>query len=77
MERVIASGKHHIEHITIDGSYGACWGRFMGVSRDGCQIDELFSDVYSFERMFEKSNLLLTLATRSRGTIQTKPTCVG
>jgi hypothetical protein len=29
MERVIASGKHQIEHITIDGSYGACWGDFL------------------------------------------------
>ncbi|MEH1869064.1 MAG: nuclear transport factor 2 family protein [Nostoc sp.] len=50
MERVIASGKHHIEHITIDGSYGACWGRFVGISKDSSQIDELFADVYSFEK---------------------------
>jgi ketosteroid isomerase-like protein len=50
MERVIASGKHHIEHITIDGIYGACWGRFIGVSKEDFQIDELFADVYSFEQ---------------------------
>jgi hypothetical protein len=50
IERVIASGKHYIEHITIDGSYGACWGRFIGVSKEACQIDELFADVYSFEK---------------------------
>ncbi|BAZ23341.1 hypothetical protein NIES4073_42290 [Kalymmatonema gypsitolerans NIES-4073] len=50
MERIIASGKHYIEHITIDDSYGACWGRFLGMSKDGCEIDELFADVYSFEK---------------------------
>lgn len=48
-ERVIASGRHHIENIAIEGNYGACWGRFIGVGKDGSQIDELFADVYSFE----------------------------
>ncbi|MBW4624622.1 MAG: hypothetical protein KME49_03680 [Brasilonema octagenarum HA4186-MV1] len=48
MERVIASGKHHIEHITIDDSYGVCWDIFIGISKDSSQIDELFADVYSF-----------------------------
>ena len=48
-ERIIASGKHYIEHITIEGNYGACWGRLIGVSKDDFQIDEIFADVYSFE----------------------------
>ncbi len=48
-QRVIASGKHHIEHIAVEGNYGACWGRFIGVRKDGFPIDELFADVYSFE----------------------------
>ncbi len=25
-ERIIASGKHHIEKIVIEGNSGACWG---------------------------------------------------
>lgn len=48
-ERIIASGKHHLEHITIEENYGACWGQFIGISKDGFQIDELFADVYSFD----------------------------
>ncbi len=48
-ERVIESGDHHIEHIVIDGMFGACWGRFVGVKKDGSSIDETFADVYGFE----------------------------
>jgi ketosteroid isomerase-like protein len=47
-ERVIAGGKHQIEHAVVDGNYGACWGRFVGVKKDGSQVDELFADVYTF-----------------------------
>jgi ketosteroid isomerase-like protein len=48
-ERVIASGQHHIEQVVVDGSYGACWGRFKGVKKDGSGVDELFADVYTFD----------------------------
>ncbi|GCE09778.1 nuclear transport factor 2 family protein [Dictyobacter aurantiacus] len=48
-ERVIASGKHDLEHIVIDRHRGSCWGRFLGVKKDGTDIDELFADVYIFE----------------------------
>ncbi len=48
-ERIIASGKHQIEHIVIENNHGACWGRFIGLHKNGSQIDELFADVYSFE----------------------------
>ncbi|WP_414572308.1 nuclear transport factor 2 family protein [Nostoc sp. CCY 9925] len=49
MERIIESGKHHIEKIVIEENNGACWGRFIGLNKNGCQIDELFAEVYSFE----------------------------
>lgn len=47
-ERIIASGKHHIEHIVIDNNWGACWGQFIGTHKNGSQINERFADVYSF-----------------------------
>ena len=48
-ERVVASGKHHIQHIVVSEDYGSCWGQFIGVHKNGSQIDEGFADVYSFE----------------------------
>lgn len=48
-ERVVASGKHQVEHIVIEDNYGACWGQFIGLHKNGSQIDERFADVYSFE----------------------------
>jgi ketosteroid isomerase-like protein len=48
-QRVIAAGEHIIERIVVAGPYGACWGRFLGVKKDGSLADELFADVYSFE----------------------------
>jgi ketosteroid isomerase-like protein len=48
-ERIIAAGKHHIEHIMIENNHGACWGQFIGFHKDGSQINERFADVYSFE----------------------------
>lgn len=49
-ERVIASGKHHIEHIVVEEEYGSCWGQFIGLHKNGSQINERFADVYSFEK---------------------------
>jgi branched-chain amino acid aminotransferase len=45
-ERVIASGKHHLENIVLEENSGACWGRFTGVHKNGSAIDERFADVY-------------------------------
>ncbi|HET7233651.1 MAG TPA: aminotransferase class IV [Longimicrobium sp.] len=45
-ERVIAAGQHHLERVVIDGDSGACWGRFVGVHKNGSPIDERFADVY-------------------------------
>jgi ketosteroid isomerase-like protein len=47
-ERIIHSGKHHIENIATEKNCAACWGRFIGVGKDGSQIDVLFADTYSF-----------------------------
>ena len=49
-ERILASGNHYIEQIVIEEDHGACWGRFVGVKKDGSAADELFADVYSFEQ---------------------------
>lgn len=48
-ERVLASGEHRLDRIVIDGNYGACWGRFVGLKKDGTSADVLFADTYLFE----------------------------
>jgi ketosteroid isomerase-like protein len=48
-DRVIASGKHLIEHIVVTEDYGSCWGQFVGVHKNGSQLNEGFADVYFFE----------------------------
>ena len=45
-ERVLASGKHHIDEIVVDGDHCACWGRFVGFKKDNAPVDVLFADVY-------------------------------
>jgi branched-chain amino acid aminotransferase len=45
-ERVIASGEHLLEHLLTDPESGACWGRFVGVHKNGTPIDERFADTY-------------------------------
>lgn len=49
-ERILASGSHYIEQIVIENNHGACWGRFIGLKKDGTPADVLFTDVYSFEQ---------------------------
>ncbi|MEB3279241.1 MAG: nuclear transport factor 2 family protein [Lyngbya sp.] len=49
-ERVIAFGKHQIEHIVCEDKFGSCWGQFIGTHKNGSPINESFSDVYSFEQ---------------------------
>jgi hypothetical protein len=48
-ERVIQSGAHYLDHIVVNENYGACWGRFIGIKKDGSPVEELFADVYSLE----------------------------
>ncbi len=48
-ERVIASGQHQLNVVVLDGPNAACWGRFVGVHKDGSPIDELFADFYRLE----------------------------
>jgi branched-chain amino acid aminotransferase len=48
-ERVIASGEHLLEGITISENGGACWGRFIGRHKNGSSIDERFADAYTFQ----------------------------
>lgn len=48
--RIIACGNHSLEHIVVDGSYGACWGSFAGKHRNGSDLGVVrFADVYTFE----------------------------
>jgi ketosteroid isomerase-like protein len=47
-ERIVASGTHLLDHIVVEGDYGACWGRFCGLTKNGSTVDELFADVYRF-----------------------------
>jgi branched-chain amino acid aminotransferase len=48
-ERVIASGKHLLDNIIVNESSGACWGRFVGVHKNGAALDERFADCYTFQ----------------------------
>src|SRR5436190_6418571 len=47
--RVVASGRHHLEQILVDGEQVACWGRFEGRHRNHSPIDERFADVYTLD----------------------------
>lgn len=44
--RIIAAGRHDLWQVIADGDRAACWGRFVGQSRDGAVLDERFADVY-------------------------------
>lgn len=48
-ERVIADGEHQLERVVLDDGGGACWGRLVGVHRDGSPLDERFADVYTLD----------------------------
>ena len=49
-ERVLASGKHCIDQIVVDGDYCACWGQFIGFRKDNAPVDVLFADVYYVDK---------------------------
>src|SRR6201999_1496098 len=46
--RVVGSGRHEVLEVIADEHHGCCWGRFVGVSRSGEPITELFADWYVF-----------------------------
>ena len=46
--RIIAYGRHQIEHVVAQGEVAACWGRFTGMSRGERQLAERFADTYTF-----------------------------
>jgi ketosteroid isomerase-like protein len=48
-ERVIASGRHELEDVVAGDGSGACWGRFVGVHKNGSGLSERFADAYTFE----------------------------
>lgn len=48
-ERIIADGRHLVDHVTGALGAAACWGRFQGTSRTGEPLDERFADTYVVE----------------------------
>jgi uncharacterized protein len=47
-ERVILCGRHELDGIIVADSQAACWGRFVGVAKDGASLNEGFADTYTF-----------------------------
>jgi ketosteroid isomerase-like protein len=45
--RGIAAGRHDLSGIIVGDATAACWGRFVGTSRDGRALDERFADIYT------------------------------
>lgn len=45
-ERIVRDGCHHIEGFVLHENLASCWGTFDGVSHDGQELHERFSDVY-------------------------------
>jgi ketosteroid isomerase-like protein len=48
--RIVASGRHELLQIMVDGSTAACAGRFVGRDRSGQALDERFADVYTLRQ---------------------------
>jgi ketosteroid isomerase-like protein len=47
-ERIVASGRHEIEGVVVEGDAAACWGRMRGILTDGSSVDVRFAEVCSF-----------------------------
>ncbi len=47
-ERVIATGRHDVEGIVVEGEQATAWGAFTGISRTGSALSERWCDVYWF-----------------------------
>ena len=48
--RVIASGRHAVSDMAVEGSKAAVWGEFSGLGRDGKSKEARFVDVLYFEQ---------------------------
>lgn len=62
-ERILASGRHNLEGVVVDGDRGACWGRFEGQKKDGGDVVVDFADVYLFANnkiVFRKSHFFVS-----------------
>jgi len=44
--RIIRDGRHEIEYVVLRSDAAACWGRFVGESHAGTELEERFADVY-------------------------------
>ena len=42
-------GEHRFEGFAIEPDAGACWGRFVGITKDGTPVDLQFADCYRFK----------------------------
>ncbi|NYI99653.1 ketosteroid isomerase-like protein [Nocardioides thalensis] len=47
-DRVIASGRHRVERILVDGRTAAALGTFQGTSKSGDALDIRFADFFVF-----------------------------
>jgi ketosteroid isomerase-like protein len=56
-ERVIASGRHVVDEIVVDGTHAAVRGSFRGLLRDGTEVEVEFADFlhYDAERIAERT----------------------
>lgn len=48
-ERVIASGRHTVDEVIVDGDHAAVRGRFAGELRDGSRVEVGFADFLHYE----------------------------
>jgi ketosteroid isomerase-like protein len=49
-DRRIASGRHAIERLVIDGDAGAAWGSFVGRRVEGWTLELRFADGFTFSQ---------------------------
>jgi ketosteroid isomerase-like protein len=47
--RIVERGRHDLAAVTFGEGQAACWGRFVGQARDGCELNERFADCYEFD----------------------------
>jgi ketosteroid isomerase-like protein len=48
-DRKIASGRHTVDRIVVDGDAGAAWGSFVGRRVEGWTLELCFGDCFTFE----------------------------
>jgi uncharacterized protein len=47
--RKIASGRHDVQHVVVDGARGAAWGSFAGRRLEGWTLELCFADGFTFD----------------------------